>query len=320
MVVLVTGAGGAIGGHLVNALVEQGYEVRAVDIKPREEWWQGHPDAHKYPNIDLSLAESCSEFTYGVEQIYHLACEMGGIEFIENNKTACNFSSLIDLHLVRSSIQNGVTRIFHSSSACVYNAKKQNKTGMRALKETDAYPALCEDGYGWAKLACERLLLNAEEEGFLEARIARYHNVYGPHCTWAGGREKAPAAIVRKTIEAKLSGNHEIEIWGDGEQERSFMYMDDCVVGSQMIMDGPYSDPVNLGSSELVSINELASIAEDIAGIKLMRIYDLTAPQGVRGRNSDNTLIKKRYDWEPSISLRYGMEKLYEWIWNEMNK
>lgn len=320
MVVLVTGAGGALGGHLVNTLIDEGFDVRAVDIKPQDEWYQGNRFAQKFHGVDLMVLDNAYTFTEGVDQIYHLACVMGGINFIEQNKTLCNLTTIMDLNILKACQRNGVSRVFHSSSACVYNASKQNKTGMRALKESDAYPAQCEDGYGWAKLYAERAFLNAEEEGYFETRIARYHNVYGPHSTYEGGREKSPAAICRKVIGAKLSGSKEIEIWGDGEQERSFMYIDDCTYGTRLIMDGPYSDPVNLGSSELVSINELVTIAEDIAGIKLVRKYDLTAPTGVRGRNSDNKMMKARYAWEPSIPLREGMEKLYSWIYQEMNK
>lgn len=318
MRILVTGAGGQIGGYLVKSLLEDGHQVRAVDIKDRDHWWQRHADASNWYQTDLTDLTAARDMMHKIDRVYHLACVMGGIGFIEKNRTLCNFSSFIDLNMLKASLESNVERIFHSSSACVYNARKQNKTQMRALKESDAYPALCEDGYGWTKLYAERCFLNAQEEGQIEARIARYHNVYSPHGSWRGGREKAPAAITRKVIEAKLSGDLKIDIWGDGEQERSFMYVDDCVQGTKMIMEGKYDQPLNLGSAELVSINDLVTIAEDIANVKLERQYDLTAPQGVRGRNSDNTLIKKQYKWEPSTPLREGMEKLYKWIYKEM--
>lgn len=320
MKLLVTGAGGAIGGHLVNSLVEDGHRVRAVDIKDQSKWWQRNDEAENWYTADLTDSLACDELTQNIDGVYHLACVMGGISFIEQNKTLCNLTSLIDLHLLKACERNGVQRLFHSSSACIYPARKQNKTQMKSLKESDAYPADCEDGYGWAKLYAERCFTNAQDEGLLDVRIARYHNVYGPFGSWEGGREKAPAAITRKVISAKLSGKHEIEIWGDGEQERSFMYVDDCIQGTKMIMEGSHDKPLNLGSSELVSINELVDIAEGIAGVKLDRKYDLTAPQGVRGRNSDNTLIKKTYKWEPSIPLRDGMAHLYKWIYKEMTR
>jgi len=227
-------------------------------------------------------------------------------------------SVLTNTHMLMAAQAKGVKRFFYSSSACVYNGEKQTNPDVVALKEEDAYPALPEDGYGWEKLFSERMCRHFEEDYGLVCRVARYHNVYGPYGTWAGGREKAPAAICRKVIEAKLSGEHEINIWGDGKQTRSFMYIDDCVQGTQMIAESEIHDPINLGSSELVTINQLVDIVEDIAGIKLRRTYDLSAPKGVNGRNSDNTMILDRLGWEPSIKLRDGLERTYRWIEQEI--
>src|SRR5690242_16816877 len=239
---------------------------------------------------------------------------MGGMGFIENNKALCMLSVLINTQMLQAAQECGVERFFYSSSACVYNADKQRDADNPGLKEEDAYPAMAEDGYGWEKLFSERMCRHFHEDYGLRARVARFHNVYGPHGTWDGGREKAPAAICRKVIEAKLSGKHEINIWGSGNQTRSFMYIDDCLKGVQMIMDSEILEPINLGSSEMVSVNQLVDIVEDIAGIKLKRTYDLSAPKGVAGRNSDNTLIRKYLGWEPNISLRAGLEKTYAWI------
>jgi nucleoside-diphosphate-sugar epimerase len=254
----------------------------------------------------------------GVERIYQLAADMGGMGFIEHNKAMCMLSVLTNTHMLLAARQRDVERFFYSSSACVYAAGRQTSPGVTALREADAYPAMPEDGYGWEKLFSERMCRHFSEDFGLETRVARYHNVYGPHGTYDGGREKAPAAICRKVIQAKLSGDHTIEIWGDGEQTRSFMYVDDCIVGSTMLMESDVAEPLNLGSSELVSINELVSIVEGIAGVRLQRRYRLDAPQGVRGRNSDNTLIVRRLGWQPSIPLSTGLEKTYEWIYDQM--
>src|SRR5256885_10245389 len=243
---------------------------------------------------------------------------MGGMGFIENNKALCMLSVLVNTHMLVAARDADVERFFYSSSACVYAADKQTDAAVQPLKEEDAYPAMPEDGYGWEKLFSERMCRHFREDFGLETRVARYHNVYGPQGTYAGGREKAPAAICRKVIEAKLSGNHEIEIWGDGHQTRSFMWIDDCVKGTQMIMNGDFAEPLNLGSSELVSINQLVDIVEGIAGLKLKRSYNLKAPKGVNGRNSDNTLTQKLMGWEPDTKLRVGMEKTYKWIYDEM--
>jgi GDP-D-mannose 3',5'-epimerase len=317
--VLVTGAGGFIGGHLVGELVSDGALVRAVDIKPFDEWYQVHEDAENV-SADLALIDSCRTAVDGVTEVYNLAADMGGMGFIENNKALCMLSVLESTHMLVAARDAGVERFFYSSSACVYAADKQTSADVTALKESDAYPALAEDGYGWEKLFTERMCRHFLEDFGLQTRVARYHNVYGPDGTWTGGREKAPAAICRKVAEAKLSGRHDIEIWGDGEQTRSFMYIDDCVWGSRMILAGDSSEPVNLGSSELVSINQLVDIVEDIAGIRLDRRYNLDAPKGVRGRNSDNTLIKEIYGWEPSISLREGLEQTYAWIFDRVSE
>jgi GDP-D-mannose 3',5'-epimerase len=312
--VVVTGGGGFIGGHLVADLRRQGHRrIRAVDIKPLEEWHQCF-DGVENLVLDLNLLEDCEQAARGASEIWNLAANMGGMGFIENNKALCMLSVLINTHMLQAAQQFGARRYFYSSSACVYNAEKQSDPNNPGLKEADAYPALAEDGYGWEKLFSERMCRHFREDYGLATRVARFHNVYGPHGTWDGGREKAPAAICRKVIEAKLSGRHEIEIWGSGNQTRSFMYIDDCIEGCKKIMNSDILEPINLGSSEMVTINQLVDIAEDIAGIKLKRNYNLNAPMGVNGRNSDNTMIKERLSWEPSIPLRTGLEKTYAWI------
>lgn len=310
---LVTGAGGFIGGHLVRVLIERGAAVRAVDCKPLEEWFQLHGRADNRI-LDLSLRESCREAVDDVADVYNLAADMGGMGFIEGNKALCMLSVLINTHLLMAAQSAAVERFLFSSSACVYTAAKQASADATALREEDAYPAEPEDGYGWEKLFSERMCRHYQEDFGLETRVARYHNVYGPNGTWTGGREKAPAAICRKVAEAVQGEKQEIEIWGDGKQTRSFMYVDDCVRGTIEVLDGPRIDPINLGSSELVTIDQLVDTVEEIAGIELKRSYDLEAPQGVRGRNSDNTRFRETYGWEPSISLREGLEKTYAWI------
>jgi GDP-D-mannose 3',5'-epimerase len=314
--VVVAGGGGFIGGHLVANLLDEGHRVRSIDRKPLDEWYQVH-DAAENMVLDLRLMEACTEALAGADDVYNLAADMGGMGFIENNKALCMLSVLINTHMLQAAQRHEVQRFFYSSSACVYAADKQTDADNPGLKESDAYPALPEDGYGWEKLFSERMCRHFREDFGLYTRTARYHNVYGPEGTWRGGREKAPAAICRKVVEAKLSGSSEIEIWGDGEQTRSFMYIDDCVYGSKAIFDSDILEPINLGSSEMVSINQLVDIVEDIAGIKLERQYDLSAPKGVRGRNSDNAMIQKRLGWEPSISLRTGLEKTYAWIYDQ---
>jgi GDP-D-mannose 3', 5'-epimerase len=316
--VVVCGAGGFIGGHLVNTLRARGAsEIRAVDIKPLDEWYQKCDSAESL-SLDLRDKNNCYLATEGMDAVFQLAADMGGMGFIENNRALCMLSVLTNTHMLMAAKEQGTKRFFYSSSACVYNGEKQTNPDVVALKEEDAYPALPEDGYGWEKLFSERMCRHFEEDFGLECRVARFHNVYGPLGTWIGGREKAPAAICRKVLEAKRSGSHEIEIWGDGHQTRSFMYIDDCTKGIMDIFGSEIHEPVNLGSSELVTINQLVDVVEEIAGLRLKRKYNLTAPRGVNGRNSDNTKIKKYLGWEPSIRLRDGMAKTYAWIESEM--
>ena len=315
--VLVTGAGGFIGGHLVAALRGLGHRVRAVDRKPIGSWYQDFDDL-ECVQADLADASSCVAATSGVTAVYNLAADMGGMGFIETHKAACMLSVLINTNMLLAARDAGVERYFFSSSACVYAAGAQRSPNVTPLREQDAYPAEPEDGYGWEKLFSERMCRHFAEDFGMTTRVARYHNVYGPHGTYTGGREKAPAAICRKVIEAKLSGRHEIEIWGDGEQTRSFMYVDDCIDGTLRLTASEVAEPLNIGSSELVSINQLVTLVEEIAGVRLARRYDLSAPQGVRGRNSDNTLIRARLSSEPSISLRTGLEHTYRWIYDEL--
>jgi nucleoside-diphosphate-sugar epimerase len=314
---VVCGAGGFIGGHLAKSLISAGVNVRAVDIKPLEEWYQVSPAAENLV-LDLKVHDNCFTAVKGVSLVYQLAADMGGMGFIENHKALCMLSVLINTHMLIAARQSGIRRYFYSSSACVYNADKQTNEDVVPLKESDAYPAMPEDGYGWEKLFSERMCCHFEEDFGLVSRVARFHNVYGPLGTWKGGREKAPAAICRKVIEAKLTGKHEIDIWGDGKQTRSFMYIDDCIEGINRIFDSDIDEPINLGSSELVTINQLVDLAEDIGGVKLHRTYDLNAPKGVNGRNSDNTLIIEKLGWEPTIRLRDGLEKTYRWIEQEI--
>jgi nucleoside-diphosphate-sugar epimerase len=318
--IVICGGGGFIGGHLVADLLREGHtNIRSVDLKPFDEWYQLFPNVENL-QLDLSRKEDCDKALKEAKVVYNLAADMGGMGFIENNRALCMLSVLINTHLLMSAKEVGVDRFFYSSSACVYAADKQINPDVTALKESDAYPAMPEDGYGWEKLFSERMCRHFREDFGLTTRVARYHNVYGPDGTWKGGREKAPAAICRKVIEAKLSGNHQIEIWGDGKQTRSFMYIDDCLKGTKAILASDILEPINLGSSELVTINGLVDIVEEIAGIKLKRSYNLSAPKGVNGRNSDNTLIKKYLGWEPSIRLRDGMERTYRWIYDEFVK
>src|SRR5271170_3686459 len=307
---VVCGAGGFIGGHLVQSLLSNGVEViRAVDIKPIDEWYQVSKDVESL-QLDLKDKDSCLKTAAGAHVIFQLAADMGGMGFIENNKALCMLSVLTNTHMLLAAREKGAERFFYSSSACVYNGEKQTNPNVVALKE--------EDGYGWEKLFSERMCRHFEEDYGMQTRVARYHNVYGPLGTWTGGREKAPAAICRKVIEAKSSGKHQIEIWGDGKQTRSFMYIDDCTRGTQAILESEIHEPINLGSSELVTINQLVDLAEAITGVKLERKYNLSAPKGVNGRNSDNTKIKEYLGWEPSIRLIEGLAKTYAWIESEM--
>jgi GDP-D-mannose 3', 5'-epimerase len=316
--ILVAGAGGFIGGWLVRYLAEAGYtNLRAVDISAIEDWYQVLPGVDNR-SADLRSLDECRQSVRGTMHVFNLACDMGGMGFIEANRAACMISVLINTHLLMAAQEAGVRRHFFSSSACIYNIDLQQVSEVTALREEDAYPAQPEDGYGWEKLFSERMCRHFYEDFGIETRVARYHNVYGPHGTYDGGREKAPAAICRKVATAKLHGLDEIEIWGDGKQTRSFMYIDDCLHGTLQIMESDILDPINLGSAELVSINELVDIVEEIAGVRLTRRYNLDAPKGVRGRNSDNTLIRERLGWEPSTPLAIGLERTYAWIHDQI--
>ena len=316
--VLVAGGGGFIGGWLVRSLLEQGETVRCVDIKATDEWFQLHSGAENLV-LDLRDLDSCRKATEGVSNVYDLACDMGGMGFIEAHKAECMISVLIGTHLLLAARDAKVDRFFFASSACVYAAEKQVDAEVTALREADAYPAMPEDGYGWEKLFTERMCRHFREDFGLTTRVARYHNVYGPFGTYEGGREKAPAAICRKVATAVLSGTHEIEIWGDGKQTRSFTYIDDCLRGTRLLMDSEVEEPLNVGSSELVSVDQLVDIVEEIAGVSLKRSYKTDAPQGVRGRNSDNTLILERLGWEPSTTLATGLEATYRWVYDQLN-
>jgi len=314
--IVVTGAGGFIAGSLVKYFTDQGFtNIRAVDKKPVPTWYQRVPGVESL-SLDLSYLENCKRAVEGAVEVYNLAADMGGMGFIENFRVECLRSILINTHLIDEAYKAGAERYFFSSSACAYNTDLQKDPNVRALKESDAYPAMAERGYGWEKLISEMFCQEYWAERQLKTAVARFHNVYGPNGTWDGGREKAPAALSRKVIEAVDTGNLKIEIWGDGNQTRSFMYIDDCVKGIDMIMHSKelIATPINLGSNELVSINELVSMIEEIAGVQLEREYILDAPKGVAGRNSDNTFIKKVLGWEPDTPLREGMEKTYAWI------
>ena len=317
--ILVAGGGGFIGGHLAKSLVNRGHDVRVVDVKPLDQWYQRTEGAE---NIVANLEEkdACFSASEGCDEVYNLACNMGGMGFIENNKALCMLSILINTHLLMAAKEFQIKKYLYSSSACVYAADKQTDTTVTALKEADAYPAMPEDGYGWEKLFSERMCKHFEEDFGMEVRIVRFHNVYGPDGTWRGGREKAPAALSRKIIEAKKSGNLKIEVWGDGEQTRSFMYIDDCITGLDKLMESDFSDPINLGRSELVSINQLKDIISEIAGVEVEREHNLDAPQGVRGRNSDNSLILEKLNWEPEVDLKTGLAKTYSWIEEQIER
>lgn len=314
--IVITGAGGFIAGSLTRYFHDKGYtNIRAIDRKPLTEWYQRVPGVECLC-MDLSEQKNCVRVCEGAKEVYNLAADMGGMGFIERFRIMCLRSILINTHMVEAAYRAGADRYFYSSSACAYNTLLQKDPNVRALKESDAYPAMAERGYGWEKLVSEMFCQEYWAERKFKTTIARFHNVYGPNGTWDGGREKAPAAICRKVIEARESGKHTIEIWGSGEQTRSFMYIDDCVKGIDMIMhcDNLIATPINLGSSELVSINKLVDIAEKIGKVKLKRTHDLNAPLGVAGRNSDNTFIKKVLNWEPKTTLHDGLAKTYAWI------
>lgn len=316
--ILVCGAGGFIGGHLTGELRRRGCErVRAVDLKPTDQWYQffGDTDARV---LDLRRKEACEEAIAGCDVVFNLAADMGGMGFISANKADCMVSVLINTHLLQAAIRHGVQRYFYASSACVYDVGRQTDIGGPGLRERDAYPAMPMDGYGWEKLFGERMCRHFREDFGLETRMARFHNTYGPSGAFEGGREKAPAAICRKVIDAKLSGRNEIEIWGDGEQSRSFTYISDCVRGIWDLTFSDVSQPLNLGIDRLVSINRLVDMVEAIAEIKLRRRHVLDAPQGVRGRNSDNTLFREQIGWVPEFSLEEGMAQTYAWIYDQV--
>jgi GDP-D-mannose 3', 5'-epimerase len=316
--VVVAGGGGFIGGWLVRRLLELGCRrIRSVDLKPMDEWYQLFPEVENIV-ADLRDHATCMSACRDAATVYNLAADMGGMGFIEAHKADCMISVLINTHMLMAARAAGAKRYFYSSSACVYAAEKQTSADVAPLREEDAYPAMPEDGYGWEKLFSERMCRHFNEDFGLVTRVARYHNVYGPFGTYDGGREKVPAAICRKVVQAKLEGRHEIEIWGDGEQTRSFTYIDDCIKGTISILASDITVPINLGSSQLVTINQLVDIVEGIAQIKLQRRYNLDAPKGVRGRNSDNTLINQLLGWEPSIRVEDGLEKTYRWIYDQI--
>jgi len=314
--IVIAGAGGFIAGDLARYFHDQGFtRIRAVDKKPLPEWYQRTPGVECLC-MDVSEEKNCRRVCEGAAEVYNLAADMGGMGFIERFRIECLRSILINTHMIEAAYRAGAQRYFFSSSACAYNTDLQQDPHCRALKETDAYPAMAERGYGWEKLMSEMFCQEYWAERGMQTAIARFHNVYGPNGTWDGGREKAPAAICRKVIEAKDSGKHQIVIWGDGSQTRSFMYIDDCTRGIDMIMhcDQLVATPINLGSSELISISDLVSMAEDIGHVKLQREYDLNAPKGVAGRNSDNTMIQRILGWEPNTPLRVGLARTYAWI------
>jgi GDP-D-mannose 3',5'-epimerase len=317
-IMVVAGAGGFIGGHLVRALGEQGRTTRAIDIKPVSDWHQVIEGVENV-TLDLSDKDACLAALDGADAVYNLACDMGGMGYIEANKARCMLSVLINTHLLMAAREQEVQRYFFASSACVYAAGKQASVQARPLAEADAYPAMPEDGYGWEKLFGERLCRHFSEDFGLETRVARYHNVYGPLGAWDGGREKAPAALCRKVAVAKLSGRHEIEVWGDGNQVRTFTHVDDCVAGTLRIMDSGAREPLNVGSDEPVTVNELVDMIEEFAGIKVKRNYVLDAPLGVRGRSSDNSLILEHLGWQPTTPLRVGVGQTYRWVYDQVS-
>ncbi len=318
--ILIVGAGGFIGGHLVKRLLDDGNYIVATDIKPREYWFQEFEKVENHFSMDMKDIGNCRKVAKNIDYVFNMACNMGGMGFIENNKAECMQSVLINTNLLISCKESSVERYFFSSSACAYNKTKQQDVFIEGLRETDAYPADPEDGYGWEKLFSERMCRHFMEDYGLQVRVARYHNIYGPFGTYDGGREKAPAALCRKIIKAKKNNKNEIEVWGDGMQTRTFLYVDDCIEGTLRLFESDYSGPVNIGSDEQVSINQMIEIIEGISGVKkLNRIYQLDKPKGVRGRSSNNDLVKKILSWSYKIKLREGLKKTYNWISSEIN-
>ena len=319
--ILIVGAGGFIGGHLVKKLLSDGNNIVASDIKPKEYWFHDFDEAENYYSMDMKDIVNCRKVTKGIDYVFNMACNMGGMGFIENNKAECMQSVLINTNLLIASNENKVQRYFFSSSACAYNKTKQQDVFIEGLKENDAYPADPEDGYGWEKLFSERMCRHFMEDYGLEVRVARYHNIYGPYGTYDGGREKAPAALCRKVIESIKDDKDTIEVWGDGEQTRTFLYVDECVEGTLRLFESDYSEPVNIGSDEQVSINQMIGIIEEISGKGgLKKDHQLDKPKGVRGRSSNNDLVKKVLNWSYQMSLKDGLTKTYKWIETEMSK
>ena len=314
---LVAGAGGFIGGHLVAKLLKDGHNVTCVDLKNTKSWFQLFNNANNI-TLDLKEIHNCFEVVKGHDVVVNMACNMGGIGFIEWNKIECMLSVLINTHLLMACRRYEVNKYFFSSSACVYNGDLQSLSHIKGLKEEDAYPALPEDGYGWEKLFSERMCRHFFEDAKIDTKVARYHNVYGPFGTYGGGREKSPAAICRKIINAKINGLKQIEVWGDGSQTRSYLFVEDCIEATLKLINSKYKGPINIGSEEQVSINQLIEIVEDIANYKVKRIYKENMPVGVRGRSSDNTKIKRELNWQPSISLVVGLQKTYNWIYKNI--
>ena len=319
--ILIVGAGGFIGGHLVKKLLKDGNNIVASDIKPKEYWFQDFDDTENYYSMDMKDISNCRKVTKKIDYVFNMACNMGGMGFIENNKAECMQSVLINTNLLISCKENKIEKYFFSSSACVYNKTKQQDVFIEGLKEKDAYPADPEDGYGWEKLFSERMCKHFMEDYKMSVRVARYHNIYGPYGTFDGGREKAPAALCRKVIEAKKKNVGSIDVWGDGNQTRTFLFVDECVEGTLRLFDSNCSDPMNIGSDEQVSINQMIEIIENISGLSnLKKNYQLDKPKGVRGRNSDNTLIRSQLNWDPKYTLYQGLEKTYDWIFQELKK
>ena len=314
---LIAGAGGFIGGHLMQRLQLEGHQIICADIKPFGSWFQ-IDEKNQNISLDLKDYKNCLQATQDVDYVFNLACNMGGMGFIENNKAECMLSVLINTNLLRAGLQNKIKKYYFSSSACVYNAAKQKDIFISGLKEEDAYPAMPEDGYGWEKLFSERMCRHFYEDFGLDVRIARYHNIYGPEGTYDGGREKAPAAICRKIINAKLNNEKNIEVWGDGLQTRSFLYIDDCIDATMSVFNSKFRDVFNIGSEEQVSINQMINIIEEIADYTVEKKYDLSKPKGVRGRSSDNSFINSKINWSPKYSLKMGLEKTYNWINNSL--